>query len=106
MLDEVESEDGVDRFVGKHRQHLVPGGVDEDVARVVACIRDIRARRAVAPASVLVLASIIAIGAPILYTVSNFGTLFRLRQIIAVELCLLPLVMTLRPRRALDAEGA
>jgi hypothetical protein len=62
---------------------------------IVVCVRGVRARRTVAPAAVLVLASIIAIGAPMLYTVSNFGTLFRLRQILAVELCLLPLVMTL-----------
>ena len=59
---------------------------------IVVCVRDIRARRTVTPATVLVLASIVAIGVPLLYTVNNFGTLFRLRQIIAVEICLLPLV--------------
>jgi hypothetical protein len=66
------------------------------VFAIVVCIRDFRARRAIAPAAVLVLASIVAIGVPLLYTVNNFGTLFRLRQIIAMEICLLPLVM--RPR--------
>lgn len=67
---------------------------------IVFCIRSFRRTKRVAPAMLLVLVSTIVIGGPIIYTVSNFGTLFRLRQIIVLLLCLVPLVMTLAPRRA------
>jgi hypothetical protein len=101
----------VPRFIAQPLGLIVIGGgrgfwmiVDADtivldallVFVIVVFVRDIRARRTIAPAAVLVLASIIAIGVPLLYTVNNFGTLFRLRQILVVELCLLPLVMTPR----------
>jgi hypothetical protein len=73
---------------------------------IVFCIRQLRAKRMrVAPAMVLVFVSMLAIAGPMIYTVSNFGTLFRLRQIIALQLCLIPLVMSVTPRRepAFDA---
>jgi hypothetical protein len=67
---------------------------------IVFCVRQLRVQRMrVAPAMVLVFVSMLAIGGPLIYIVSNFGTLFRLRQMITLQLCLIPLVMTVTPRR-------
>ena len=36
MLDEAQRNDGIDRAIGHERQHSLPGGIEEDEARIVA----------------------------------------------------------------------
>ena len=44
----------------------------------------------------MVLLSLAILAPAMIYTVSNFGTLFRLREMVFLEFCLLPLVMIQR----------
>jgi hypothetical protein len=39
---------------------------------------------------------LILIGAPLVYTVNNFGTLFRHRQMIYLVICLMPVALAVR----------
>lgn len=63
-------------------------------------------RRYLSPALIAVAASCCLITGAIIYTVTNFGTLFRLREMILVECCMLPLVMDRRWRETPVEEQA
>lgn len=56
----------------------------------------IRRERRVTPLFILVLLLFAALTGPMIYTVANFGTLFRLREMIYVSAALLPLTLDLR----------
>jgi hypothetical protein len=73
-----------------------------DVALVVAILsvfRGITARRVANPTFWLVTLMTIAVTLPLAYTVNNFGTLFRLREMIYVGLCLLPVIVAAERQR-------
>lgn len=56
------------------------------------CIRAMRRSRSLPPTFVLVAVSLVCLTLPMLYGVSNFGTLFRFRYAIAIEIAMLPIV--------------
>jgi hypothetical protein len=61
------------------------------------CVRGIvRRERRVTPLFVLVLLVFAGLTGPMIYTVTNFGTLFRLREMVYVLAALLPLTLDLR----------
>lgn len=64
----------------------------------------IRRERRVTPLFVLVLLVFAALTGPMIYAVANFGTLFRLREMIYVVAALLPLTLDLRTRERAPAE--
>jgi hypothetical protein len=47
----------------------------------------------------LVAASTVLVSVPLIYTVTNFGTLFRLREMIYLGLVLIPLALSTMPRK-------
>ena len=63
---------------------------------IIVCARSIRTHRRVTPLFVLLLIVFLATAGPLAYTVNNFGTLFRLREMLYAILVSLPL--TLRTR--------
>jgi hypothetical protein len=65
------------------------------------CVRGIaRRERRVTPLFLLVALVFVATAGPMIYSVTNFGTLFRLRQMLYVLAALLPLTLDLpRPER-------
>jgi hypothetical protein len=63
---------------------------------VVYCMRALRSYARVTPLFVLLVLVFLMTAVPMMYTVSNFGTLFRLRQMIYLIVAILPL--TLAPR--------
>ena len=62
----------------------------------VFCTRALRNHARVTPLFVLLLLVFLMTAVPMMYTVSNFGTLFRLRQMVYLLAAILPL--TLAPR--------
>ena len=62
---------------------------------MIYCAAALRARAPVTPLFVLLVLMLAITTIPMVYAVSNFGTLFRLRQMIYVIAALLP--VTLRP---------
>jgi hypothetical protein len=64
-----------------------------DAVLVAAAIYCIRARRRVTPLFGFVLLVLVATGAPMIYTVSNFGTLFRLRDMLYSLAAVLPVTL-------------
>jgi hypothetical protein len=63
---------------------------------IVYCTRALRSRARVTPLFVLLVLVFLMTAVPMMYTVSNFGTLFRLRQMVYLIAAILPL--TLAPR--------
>jgi hypothetical protein len=74
-----------------------------DAVLVFAAVYCVRARRRVTPLFVLVLLVLLATGGPLFYTVSNFGTLLRLRGMIYFLAAVLPL--TLAPESPASGPG-
>lgn len=70
------------------------------------CLRAIvRRERAMTPLFILVLLVFAGLTGPMIYTVTNFGTLFRLRGMVYVLAAVLPLTLDLRtPERAPDED--
>ncbi len=63
---------------------------------IVYCTRALRSKARITPLFVLLVLVFLMTAAPMMYTVSNFGTLFRLRQMVYLIAAILPL--TLAPR--------
>jgi hypothetical protein len=63
---------------------------------IIVCARSLRTHGRITPLFVLLLIVFLATAGPMAYTVNNFGTLFRLRQMLYAILAFLPL--TLRAR--------
>jgi len=70
------------------------------------CVRGIvRRERRVTPLFVLVLLVFAGLTGPMIYTVTNFGTLFRLREMVYVLAAVLPLTLDLRTPAPAPAES-
>lgn len=69
-----------------------------------ACFQLLRGRAA-SPALLAVIVSCIILTTGVVYAVTNFGTLFRLRDMIFTEICLLPLIAVQRPRESAPAQA-
>ena len=71
-----------------------------DIALLFAifyCVRQlVRTRGRMNAMFVQVALLLLLIGVPLIYTVNNFGTLFRLRQMIFLAICLLPVALAAR----------
>jgi len=63
---------------------------------VVACIRALRRGARITPLFVLIVLVFVATAGPMIYSVNNFGTLFRLRQMLYVLAALAPLALGMR----------
>lgn len=63
---------------------------------IVVCARRLRTDGRVTPLFVLLLIVFLTTAGPLAYTVNNFGTLFRLRQVIYAILAFLPLTLGVR----------
>jgi hypothetical protein len=59
----------------------------------IYCARTLRSGARVTPLFVFVLLMLVMTAAPMVYAVSNFGTLFRLRQMVYLLIALLPLTL-------------
>jgi hypothetical protein len=70
---------------------------------IIFCARSLRAGARVTPLFVLLVIVFLATAGPLAYTVNNFGTLFRLRQVLYVILAFLPLTLGDRPSNDSDA---
>lgn len=66
------------------------------VIAIVLCVRAIRAGARVTPLFVFVALLLIATCVPMIYTVTNFGTLFRLRQMLYLLAALAPVTLRCR----------
>lgn len=64
-----------------------------DAVLLVALVFSLRARRRVTPLFVLVLLVIVTTAGPMIYTVNNFGTLFRLRGMLYFLAAVLPVTL-------------
>ncbi|HSY52288.1 MAG TPA: hypothetical protein VLC46_26030 [Thermoanaerobaculia bacterium] len=64
---------------------------------IVYCTRALRSRARVTPLFVLLVLLFLMTALPMMYTVSNFGTLFRLREMVYLIAAILPLTLALRP---------
>jgi hypothetical protein len=69
----------------------------------IYCVRALRAGARLTPLSVFLLLVLAMTAAPMVYAVSNFGTLFRLRQMVYLLTVLLPL--TLAPQSGRPCDG-
>ena len=70
------------------------------------CLRSIvRRERRVTPLFVLVLLVFAGLSGPMIYAVTNFGTLFRLREMVYVLAAMLPLTLDLRTPEPAPDEG-
>jgi hypothetical protein len=63
---------------------------------IIVCARSLRTHSRMTPLFVLLLIVFLAMAAPLAYTVNNFGTLFRLRQMLYAILAFLPLTLGAR----------
>jgi hypothetical protein len=63
------------------------------IASIILCARRLRTHSRITPLFVLLLIVFLATAGPLAYTVNNFGTLFRLRQMLYAILAFLPLTM-------------
>jgi hypothetical protein len=63
---------------------------------IVVCARSLRTHSRITPLFVLLLIVFLATAGPLGYTVNNFGTLFRLRQMLYAILAFLPLTLGTR----------
>ena len=63
------------------------------VIAIAWCIRRLRAGASLSPAFVFFLLLLLITAGPLIYSVTNFGTLFRLRQLIYVLAVLLPMTL-------------
>jgi hypothetical protein len=64
----------------------------------VHCVRALRSRARITPLFIFVLLLLLMTAAPMMYTVTNFGTLFRLRQMVYILGAMLPLALARDPR--------
>jgi hypothetical protein len=64
---------------------------------IVYCTRALRSRARVTPLFVLLVLLFLMTAVPMMYTVSNFGTLFRLREMVYLIAAILPLTLAPRP---------
>lgn len=71
---------------------------------IVICTRALRRGSRITPLFVLVVLVFVATAGPMLYSVNNFGTLFRLRQMLYVLAALAPLTLVRASRP--DADGS
>jgi hypothetical protein len=66
---------------------------------IIYCARSLRGRKSrVTPLFVLLAIAFLATAGPLVYTVTNFGTLFRMRQMLYVIIAVLPLTLAARER--------
>jgi hypothetical protein len=63
---------------------------------LIFCARALRSCARVTPLFILLLLTFVMTATPMMYTVSNFGTLFRLRQMVYVVAAILPLTLSRR----------
>ena len=63
---------------------------------IVLCVRALRNGAQITPLFVLLVLVFLATAGPLIYTVTNFGTLFRLRTILYALAVLAPLTLRLR----------
>jgi len=64
-----------------------------DAVLLFALVYSVRARRRITPLFVLVLLVLVATAGPMIYTVNNFGTLFRLREMLYYLAAILPVTL-------------
>lgn len=64
-----------------------------DAVLIAAAVHCVRARRRATPLFGFVLLVLVAVGVPMIYTVSNFGTLFRLRDMLYFLAAVLPVTL-------------
>lgn len=76
-----------------------------DAVLVFAIVYSIRNRRRINALFVFVLLVFFALAGPMIYTVTNFGTLFRLRGMLYVLAALLPLTLSERAARAREDDA-
>jgi len=67
---------------------------------IIVCARSLRTHSRITPLFVLLLIVFVATAGPLAYTVNNFGTLFRLRQMLYAVVAFLPLTLGTRPNAA------
>ncbi len=67
---------------------------------IVVCARSLRTHSRITPLFMLLLIVFFATAGPLAYTVNNFGTLFRLRQMLYAILAFLPLTLGTRASAA------
>lgn len=60
---------------------------------LIFCVRSLRTYARITPLFILLLLTFVLTAAPMMYTVANFGTLFRLRQMVYLVAALLPLAL-------------
>jgi hypothetical protein len=60
------------------------------------CVRALRSQARITPLFVLLVLVLVLTAVPMMYTVSNFGTLFRLRQMVYILAAILPLTLARR----------
>ena len=60
---------------------------------LIFCVRALRSYARVTPLFILLLLTFVLTAAPMMYTVANFGTLFRLRQMVYLVAAILPLAL-------------
>ena len=63
---------------------------------IIFCVQRLRGPSRITPLFVMLLIVLVAAAGPLAYTVNNFGTLFRLRQMLYVILAFLPLTLATR----------
>jgi hypothetical protein len=63
------------------------------IASIILCARRLRTHSRITPLFVLLLIVFLATAGPLAYTVNNFGTLFRLRQMLYTIMAFLPLTL-------------
>ena len=69
-----------------------------DAVLIFAIVYSIRSRRRITPLSIMLLLLFFLTAIPLIYVVNNFGTLFRLREMLYVMAAFLPLTLG-RPRQ-------
>ena len=69
-----------------------------DAVLIFAIVYIVRGRRRITPLFVLVLLVFVASAGPMVYTVANFGTLFRLREMLYFLAAILPVTLAPDPR--------
>ena len=69
-----------------------------DAVLIFAIVYGIRSRRRITPLSIMLLLLFVLTAIPVIYVVNNFGTLFRLREMLYLMAAFLPLTLG-RPRQ-------
>jgi hypothetical protein len=63
---------------------------------LIFCVRALRSYARATPLFILLVLTFVMTAAPLMYIVANFGTLFRLRQMVYIVAAVLPLALALR----------